>query len=438
MAVRTPWIIAVSAAVVALGVIAALVWADARVDHAVVEGHAPRPETIGTVSEVAWEWETPEGHRLHHVLAGVSGALMVVDDGVIALDGETGDELWRYRARDRRVADAAVTPDRETLLLSYAVGDGGEGGGEDVLVFATGTGEIVGEHRVPGGDARRGYLGDGLRISVSDGDPVTVTAESVYDGAPVWSRALEAPIPDPTRFHLADGLITPEAVIVAGSYEGAHEEYTVLAVALEPDTGRVLWEREYAYTDATAADAALTVSPDDSVLLLEMPYTDTDGRLIHQLLEPASGAERAGTFLHDRERRRVWFGEDGYVDHGLDGEVVEYRYVGFDGTVREEVTAPARPGERETHRGWALSDGVLRVHFLEGAEHARGPVTVEVLAWDGGVRRIPVDLSAGEPWPGDESHAYRDGPVIVRVPGAILVTEDTGRHKGTWRVVALR
>ncbi|MFY7069478.1 PQQ-binding-like beta-propeller repeat protein [Nocardiopsis changdeensis] len=415
------------------------------VDRASHGGPVHRPREVGTVSEVAWEWSAPEGRGLHRVLAGVSGALMVLDDGVIALAGDTGAELWHHRERGRRVARAAVTPDRETLLLAYA-GDGFR----DVLALSTGTGEVVGAYREGGGregggreEGERGeeHLTDGLRVSVRGGGAaVTVTACSLFDGGRAWSHGVDPPVPDPEAFHHGDVAVTPGAVAVTGTFTDGDGDHTAVAVALEPDTGRVLWELEYGFTDHTAAVPELTASPDGAVLMWELPYTDPGGRLLHRLLEPATGEEVPGTFLRDVERRRVAFGADGYVDHAWDTDTdkVEYRYVGFDGTVREAVTAPARPGESETHRGWWLSDGVLRLHFVEGPDSVRGPVTAEVLAWDGGVRRIPLGPAAEGTRPEPGPHAYRAGPVAVRVPGAVLVTEDTERWHGPGRVVALR
>lgn len=405
-----------------------------RVDHASRGDPVHRPGEVGAVSEVAWEWATPEGRRLRRVLAGVSGALMVLDDGVVALAGDTGGELWHHRDPGRRVAEAAVTPDRETLLLFFA-----DGGSRDVLAFSTGTGEAVGAYRADA-EPEAEHLTDDLRISVRDDGAVTVTAHSLTGGGPVWSREMDPPAPGQDAFVPGDLASAPGAVVVTGTFTDGDEGHTAVVVALEPGTGRVLWERERGFTDHTAQTPSLTVSPDDAILMWELPYTDMDGRLLHWLLEPVTGAEVPGTFLHDRRRRRVAFGSDGYVDHvrDIDTDEVEYRYVGFDGTVRERITAPARPAESEIHPGWRLPDGVLRLHTRWGPGVTRGPVTAEILAWDGGARRIPVDLEVDGNGAGGERRTPGTRPVAVRVPGAVLITENTERWFGPCRVVALR
>ncbi|RKS06279.1 hypothetical protein DFP74_1907 [Nocardiopsis sp. Huas11] len=95
----------------ALAVGAAGCSAAPSVDHIEYAGEPSAPQEVTHASEVAWEWEAPEESLLRNVLAGSAGAVMVLGDGVVALDGATGEELWHYRKPDASVASAATTPD---------------------------------------------------------------------------------------------------------------------------------------------------------------------------------------------------------------------------------------------------------------------------------------------------------------------------------------
>ncbi|MFE9245936.1 hypothetical protein [Nocardiopsis sp. NPDC006938] len=107
---------------------------------------APYPDSV---TRLGWEWRPPEGVSVRHVERGPLGPVVAISDGVVGLDGGTGEELWSYR---RPGGDVQVTlhpgSDRAQVVLrsnETAVG-WNEGGdhlrGGVVVLLDTSTGRI--------------------------------------------------------------------------------------------------------------------------------------------------------------------------------------------------------------------------------------------------------------------------------------------------------
>jgi outer membrane protein assembly factor BamB len=120
------------------------------VDHTVAETVVPDREVPGTVSEVAWEWRPPEDELIDDVLPVPNGAVAVSDSGVTALEGVAGEEMWRYRRADATVRSANVTPDGESVVVSFSGMDVEEDARvETVVVLDARSGEIRDEYELP-------------------------------------------------------------------------------------------------------------------------------------------------------------------------------------------------------------------------------------------------------------------------------------------------
>ncbi|WP_223839437.1 hypothetical protein [Nocardiopsis deserti] len=67
-------------------------------EHTVADAVPDTPAPVPSdVSEVGWEWEAPQGVSVRGVEPGPFGPLLVLEDGVVALDGSSGEVLWSYR-----------------------------------------------------------------------------------------------------------------------------------------------------------------------------------------------------------------------------------------------------------------------------------------------------------------------------------------------------
>ena len=112
----------------------------APVQHTVAEpGEADRVPT--EVARLGWSRPLPEGIEPNDVLEGSRGPLLATGDGLLALDGATGEELWSYRRSDRPTTRLwSVAGAERVHLWQEALPGTGEW---ELLVFDTATGEIV-------------------------------------------------------------------------------------------------------------------------------------------------------------------------------------------------------------------------------------------------------------------------------------------------------
>lgn len=106
-----------------------------------VEAHPVPTE----VDDVVWQWQVSEGDKGVDVLSGPFGPLAVLEDGVVALDGASGEEVWGYRVEESEDADSVsvgLTPDEERVLVVRTEHSGMEASVETVVVDSR-TGDVV-------------------------------------------------------------------------------------------------------------------------------------------------------------------------------------------------------------------------------------------------------------------------------------------------------
>ncbi|NKZ00870.1 outer membrane protein assembly factor BamB family protein [Nocardiopsis alborubida] len=112
---------------------------------------APVPATI---SRVGWTWE-PEHPVLDPVLGverGPRGPLVLYDDGFVALDGATGEELWTYRLPFSRQAQAGVFAGQDRYAYLSHVTEAtpeSEPQTHAMVMLDAATGEVVRETPMP-------------------------------------------------------------------------------------------------------------------------------------------------------------------------------------------------------------------------------------------------------------------------------------------------
>ena len=153
-----------------------------------------------------------EGVTIDRIVRGAHGPLVVLDDGVVSLDGTDGTEIWSYR--DPAARDAAVWVGNGQVLFTRVPErdeDAAEQGGnapeeQFTRVFDMVDGELVTEFSADTGEASRGGArtlvgwSDGVRVH-SDrrdgGEPDEAPGMSAWDaesGEELWYRD---PAPEP-------------------------------------------------------------------------------------------------------------------------------------------------------------------------------------------------------------------------------------------------
>lgn len=91
---------------------------------------------VKSAGEVAWVWEPPDGERPY--LRGTSeGVIVLLENGVFGLSGETGEELWSYYEPDQEFL-VEVTDNGEFVVLQ-------EEDNSRTILLESDTGRVVNE-----------------------------------------------------------------------------------------------------------------------------------------------------------------------------------------------------------------------------------------------------------------------------------------------------
>lgn len=333
----------------------------------VFEGEVPVPEVVTSVSEVAWEWMPGEGETASDVHAGPVGAVIELEDGLVGLRGDTGEELWRYRIPGAEAFSASVSPSGDRALVAAL--------DESAVLLDTTTGAAVAQNI--DWDRSDSLLG-GARLLDSWGEATQhlIEVSDVESGETLWK--LEAPVTCSegeshrliSRWHHSEAIIlllhcsedTSDAAL------RVPEAGTVNAlVALDPADGRELWRRESVDTeerglasismlqDTLVADLPgeegwLIIDPTDGSILAKSPkpvlaVNETDYLAgpdpfvddpTHELRTFEGEVSASTTLLEER-----WYGDTPEMAVGLPEQLVTIDME--KGSLRDEVNAVVTP-----------------------------------------------------------------------------------------------
>ncbi|MFV2196944.1 PQQ-binding-like beta-propeller repeat protein [Nocardiopsis sp. LOL_012] len=396
------------------------------VDHRVADTAAPEHGVPASVSEVAWRWRPPGNEVVDTVLPVPGGAVAVLDSGVVALDGPSGEERWHYRRSDAIVRSAGVTPDGAGIAVSYTDPAAEEGDPGETVVFLDGrTGRLRAEYEPEAlpqepGPSRFAHVSDEVFLAPGE-DPLAVEAFALVDGEPVWSHEGGGAGEAGPLVTTGDA-VAATAVLTRGS--GTGEEHVLVAVGVDAARGDLLWEEEYPVSDF--GDETVEVRYEPSWEALHLGFVEPGGGPVHLLVDPSTGRVLA------RDSRYPFWGlEDGYVVRTPDsggGDRVRYSHVRFDGSTSGETVAGNAVGDADLYPGLATGEAVLRLRYLGDDGVTRAPVTVEALPWDGEPYTIDPGLGTAG-WQAGDGTVPVDTypPALLAVPGAVVVLD-----KDTW------
>ncbi|WP_017571366.1 hypothetical protein [Nocardiopsis halotolerans] len=118
-------------------------------EHTVADAFPDTPAPVPSgVSEVGWEWEVPRGVSVQGVEPGPFGPLLVLEDGVVALDGSSGETSWSYRhPYDSRVRVVVSDGGTRAIVTRQPAAD--RSGNHHVVEIDTVTGGLLREFTVP-------------------------------------------------------------------------------------------------------------------------------------------------------------------------------------------------------------------------------------------------------------------------------------------------
>ncbi|WP_046469918.1 outer membrane protein assembly factor BamB family protein [Allosalinactinospora lopnorensis] len=440
------------------------------VDTSTAEPPQSEPADVpDTVSEEGWRWQAPDGTRVRDAVRTGPGMVVLLDDSVVALDGQTGKQRWHHRRFGTQtqdlITDAGGTAVAVTFLAGADTADGEIK--RTVAVFDAATGE-------PGYSETDRVSRPGTRVGESLGltrngivlrgeDGVIVLDRE--DGRERWrwtapdgcSLALS-----PASIVFGDFALLPEAAALA-MYCGAPEEFddaqaagkggrqTFTLLALDDRDGDELWRFEDERVVGSVG-TDLSVSADGAALAVERSMDDSDDRST-QFFDTGSGepvseepsefsvANAWTTHGGPSKDRASWtrfdsghhFTETG-VGRAPEGGPLEYAWHPNDGgdprtAVLHDYCTNDRDDESEyspVPYGRALDDAVLSV-CVTGANDPETLDSVEVSVaaapWGSAGKPDPLTLdldvengNAGVyDWP-------TESPPLFLAPGAAVVT----------------
>ncbi len=236
------WIAGVTAGLLAVFLVVGAVIGLGRLplDH-----HTAAPVEVVAPStpprQVAWTWQTPSGWRIDSsdVVPAGAGIALRLSDGVVALDGRTGQERWRYRRIGAHTSRIAASPSGAWVMVTFHSSNPHTTGG--LLVALDGvTGQIAFEKPVDG-DVVPGEMTDHAWLGHRSGDAPPAWF-SAADGSHLWDW--QPPPAACGRFvgHEAvgtDAVLT--SMVCVRSHDSLQAVVDIVVVALDDRTGQERW-----------------------------------------------------------------------------------------------------------------------------------------------------------------------------------------------------
>ena len=394
-----------------------------RVD-ATTAGPARAAAVPASVSEVSWSTEV-DG-RVHDVVPAGAGVVVLLDDGVVALDGQTGEVRWRRARHGAEAVQVDASPDGRAVVVQFMPRDRFPISREVIDAF---TGEVRFTDDDANDGASPGFITPMTNASYigADDDEQEFSGYSLTDGRRLWRY----PAPEgcwlvrerSAQVAVADGMLLP---LACGDDDGktVYDEFRYVLV--DGATGDVRWEHRTRIEPTGEITIDAQLAPDGRFVALGISADSFMSPGTYVVLDTADGGPLPVTGPVE-----LLAGGIGVVETG------ESRLV--DVTTGETV-----PGEERvrscaaTHNGVSLSAGVVCVDpALDSFEDFVGSGRIELAV--GTYEAQELDLVPVTLGPRLDRTSDSDEIAMVAAPGAVVVstplaTEDGGKV----RVVGLR
>ncbi|NYJ35549.1 PQQ-binding-like beta-propeller repeat protein [Nocardiopsis aegyptia] len=408
--------------------------------HEALDGEWAPGEVPGTVTEHAWEWsdEKAEGNVAQSPLPG--GVLLRMQDGVVALDGASGEEMWSYRVEGTRVwTDVSASGERVHILFpdepqereedTEAAGDAEEDGsgvpGRRVVLDGV-TGEVVGDHEEE-------ISGDVEELGVFDVE--VATDEGLFGLAPEpqLDAVMRSDTDDEVLWHTEDlfscgestvdradrPVVFPGAVVVRAVCGSGEAQLTALA----PANGSVLWSMTSQESNVLAADGGVRrmgelLAIDDGAPELEPAGGDRYRETV--VVDPVSGELLSDGIELEEGQFLARTVDQGYLLSNRSGveRTFGFELRGFDG---ETVAATAAEAVQTS----SLLDYLLPLDEafvkLEPSGGVAGNSVLTVAPWGAEeTHEVPLPRSVRGAVPSEE---FAKSQEFILVPGAVVLIE---------------
>ncbi|GAA2029355.1 PQQ-binding-like beta-propeller repeat protein [Pseudokineococcus marinus] len=357
------------------------------------------------------------------VVAAGRGVAYRTERGVVALDGATGEERWRYELAGARTVQLTASPGGEHVVVVHESGTRGSDGGSRLVALDGTTGEVAGSIR---GGGSSGYSGQyqlpltSTHLVTGVDDETGEVSTWALDGSDERTLAAAA-----QGCELRGSAATSPAVVVlllCGAVERGEQELDVRVAALAPGTGEELWRWDRTLRATTDVDAdpgavprllardafRVAASPDGSAVRVEVRDELGDG-----LVDLVLAAEDGRVVLDDAGPRPLSVVE-GFTADATWGRLLEdggesAGYGRQSADRLQRVADSVLCGRPQVDGG----DALLGACFVDD-DYEDPVIDVQVAPWDGGTPRL---LRLEEPSATDR----RPFPTVRVLPGVVVV-----------------
>lgn len=391
------------------------------------------PDYPISVNEIAWTWEPPRGRDSLSVQEMNEGVLVLLDTGVVALSGETGEELWSYHDRSRENKLITNITSNGEYVVIYDEEESRS------LLLESGTGNIAYEYTtdLTEIDYAQVFSSDHLGIALSGitGDAWTVrwedsvTSYDLASGDVVWEVE---DVPNCSGVGQVDSLSVQNDVVVAATtcFDQPEDrdsdvsftvgwDFTSNLVGLDPNNGEELWRVEHSVGDMPRESLERSIySYPGGFVYIDFHYNSLGYSLFDMKSQRMTRLKTESLLWTSPEGERLglWDPERGeYQVHDRSGEVER--------TVRPDLGSMSGGIADEGHQV-GLEGGVLHLEentldapVDSGFARFDGFEGSSVLAWEG----------SDFPWSGEENLSVYSAR---SVPGAVAVSYSVDGDRG--------
>ena len=399
---------------------------DAR--HTLAEEPVDEPDAIDSLSHISWEWEAPVWTDITDVSSVAPGPAVFLRDGVIVLDGNTGEEVWSYIAPEDRSFYGFLNHDRSAFIV--ALGESSESN-QEVFLLDVFTGADIGTIEIPEEPFATGLDKVNLSFRATRDERVeesqqTYSVRDLDTGEIQWEQeeilsCADAPDMDSVQ---DDAVIHTSVLIIAVTCspevykEGMEVFHSV--TALDLSDGSEVWRQNIVEIETSISpDAKLDVMGDEVVLHSHGMNTAhvidvQEGDIVEEIAEPVVAVFEEGLLVDDS-------GAGHLTRSNVDGPTEYYALLAGEGT-KKSLVLPDDSWDVTTPQEVSLfPDGLASVEAKKKEEG--GELTLRFTAWDGTSSVLDAGSSSTLT---DFTDEMRFG-MVTRVPGgAALVNQNTG------------
>lgn len=205
------------------------------------------------MEQAGWTWEVPEDVSFVDTVPVPVGVLVVLSDGFVALAGDTGEELWEYRAGEN-AHSAYASHLGDYLALEVDIADEGP----SLIELDPSSGEVVSKILVDGSDSGSGIdkrsfirdISDGVMLRIDYIDFPVLGISSLETGNVLWAKEErpECTSIDGSKVEFNGGLLLGRIALQGFSCSG--DENGGALVGMDISTGEEIWRFEEEFDPA--------------------------------------------------------------------------------------------------------------------------------------------------------------------------------------------